>query len=152
MVKMASAIKQQKPGKTRGKNDNAEKCIQAATEATAKSHHILAAIKSIIQETNTGKSSRGVREQDNREMPNSSSVDNSTEVEKANKGREHRSKSTNTKGKASLHPGQGRWRNLWQKNEQVRAAYDEPEKKAGMPHQSPGGEKKTRCQGRNANT
>jgi hypothetical protein len=53
-------------------------------------------------------------------MPNSSSVDNSTEAEKANKGRKHRSKSTNTKGKSSLHPGQDRLGNLWQKNEQVR--------------------------------
>jgi hypothetical protein len=59
MVKMASANKQQKPGKTRGTIDNAEKFIQAATEATAKSHYILAAITSILQETNTGNHQEG---------------------------------------------------------------------------------------------
>jgi hypothetical protein len=116
MVKMALQTKHQKPGKTRGKNDKAEHFIQAATEATAKSHYILAAIKSILLVTSTEESSRGAREQDSREMPKSSLVDNSTEAEKANKGRKHRSKSTNKKGKASLHPGQDSLGNLWQKN------------------------------------
>jgi hypothetical protein len=113
---MASRIKQQKPGKNRGKNCNAEICIKTATEATDKSKQILAAIKAILQVTKSGGSPRGMREQDSREKPKTSLVDSFTEAEKANKDQKQRSKSTKTKGKASLHPGQDRLGNLWQKN------------------------------------
>jgi hypothetical protein len=41
MVKMASANKQQKPGKTRGKKREAENCIKTVQEATDKSKQLL---------------------------------------------------------------------------------------------------------------
>ena len=111
MVKMASRIKQQKPGEIRGKTCNAENFIKATTEATDKSKQILAALKAILQ-VNMEESPRGTREQGSRERPKASLVDSFMEAEKANKDQKQRSKSTNTKGKASLHPGQDRLGNL----------------------------------------
>jgi hypothetical protein len=51
---MASANKQQKPGKNRGKKREDENFINAVQEATDKSIQILTDIKAILQKTNTG--------------------------------------------------------------------------------------------------
>jgi hypothetical protein len=46
---MASQIKQQKPGKSRGKNCNAENFIKAAKEASDQSKQLMADIQPILE-------------------------------------------------------------------------------------------------------
>jgi hypothetical protein len=120
MVKIASQIKQQKPGKNRGKNCNAICFIRAAKEASDKSKQLLVDIQALIQGTNMGKSPQHTRKQDSRDLLKASMVASSTEAEKANKGQKFRSKSVNKTGKVSLHPGQDRLGDLLQKNKRVR--------------------------------
>ena len=119
MVKMASANKQQKPGKTRGKKSEAENFIKAVQEATDKSIQIMTDIRAILQETTKGESPQRTREQDSRDLRKASTEASSAEAEKANKDQKFRSKLVNTTGKTSLHPGKDRVGDLWNKNEQV---------------------------------
>jgi hypothetical protein len=117
MVKMASAIKQQKPGKTRGKNDNAEKFITAAQEATDTSKQLMTDIKAIPQETNMGKSQQGTREQNSRDLRKASTEASPTKGVKTNKDQKFWFKLGNTTGETSLHPGKGRVGDLYLENE-----------------------------------
>ena len=92
---MASAIKQQKPGKNRGKKCNAETFVNAAQEATDKSKQIMVDIQAILQETVAVKSQQRMREQDSRGLLEISLAKSTTKAKSANSDQKHESISNN---------------------------------------------------------
>lgn len=106
MVKMASRIKQQKPGKIRGGISNAENFIKAAQEATDKKKQVMADMQAILQYSSKERTPQVKGEQMILDLRDTSLVHRSTEAETASKEQNIESKSTNEEGEASLHPVQ----------------------------------------------